>query len=141
VRAIGWIDATGLAHRLVAKATGTHIHCVWWCERQPQQILTITNTVPRDITTEPGMFRVLRVLVRLTRDPALFALRERTPELDGTSRRPPWADVPSIQHPETVARRLRQQLRTRERQAALRARYRQRGTIQESTAAHASRVA
>jgi hypothetical protein len=98
-----------------------------------------------DILTDTGLFRFLRYLVRK----GATELRpwriagwswER-----GESGTPPWTDIALPQEPTALARaivrRVCGQVRARERVRALRARQRQRGTTQESTAAQASRVA
>lgn len=140
VRAVRWTYA-GAPWTLVIASCGhrdQHLRAWWWRGRGTR-VGSLIRTRPRnvDILTTAGLFAFVRRLV------AAGATELRPYRL--THSTPPWADVALTGGPEACARRTARRakaaVRRAEQVAALRARYRQRGVIQDGTRAHAARVA
>ena len=140
VRAVRW-TYDGAAWTLVIASCGRrHQHWrAWWWPRDGTQVGAMLRARSRsvDVRTDDGLFAFLR---RLVRAGAIELSPYRLVRSD-----PPWADLAGVEEPvalaKRTARRTRAAIRRVEEIAARRARYRQRGQIQDGTADHAARVA
>jgi len=124
-----------------SRGRGTALHCWWWVGPFWIRTALVCRTAARDVTTDAGLFAVLRALVRKTNDAQLRGLRIAAGgvELDASSA--PWHDIVALRDPLSRVRQLQRRAYQRARLSALRARYRQRGVSQDGTADQPARVA
>lgn len=152
VRAVRWTPTGTVPWTLVIASAGREhdwLNAWWWAGRGSGGVREAGHTCSYrvrnvDILTDAGLFAFLRRLVRQGAT-ELRPWRIAAWAWERGESAPPWVDITLPQEPTALARALvraaNARTRRRERQRALRARYRQRGTSHDGTTDQAARVA